>query len=207
MLRRATRSGRGPLRALRRLCRACEGVSLIEFAMMAPIITFLMLGGIETGRYVLLQQKLSRLAISTSDLMSRAQAATVEDIEQVFAAAEYSMQPFALGEDGIIYITSVTSDDNPGAQPRVDWQQSGGGTASHASQVGSPPNGNGNGPPANLPDGFELEPDQNIIVVEVYYDYTPFFFDGVMEPKTVGQRALHRPRLVPLNELRTDPAP
>ena len=198
MLRRATRSGRGPLRALRRLCRACEGVSLIEFAMMAPVITFLMLGGVETGRYVLLQQKLSRLAISTSDLMSRAQAATVEDIEQVFAAAEYSMQPFALGEDGIIYITSVTSDDDVAAIPRVDWQRSGGGTLSHASQVGST-----EGSPATLPDGFDLEPDQNIIVVEVYYDYTPFFFDGVMQPKTVGQRALHRPRLVPLNELKT----
>ncbi|MDJ0610441.1 MAG: TadE/TadG family type IV pilus assembly protein [Kiloniellales bacterium] len=192
------------MRILRRLCRGSEGVSIIEFAMMAPVLTFLLLAGIEMGRYVLLQQKLSRLAISTSDLMSRAQAATVDDIEQVFAAAEYSMTPFKLDAEGIIHITSVTSDDNPGATPRVDWQQSGGGTASHPSKVGKVVNGNG--PPAKLPDGFELEPDQNIIVVEVYYDYTPFFFDGVMQPKTIGQIALHRPRLVPLNELKTDPA-
>ena len=186
---------------LRRLCRGSEGVSIIEFAMMAPVLTFLLLAGIEMGRYVLLQQKLSRLAISTSDLMSRAQAATVDDIEQVFAAAEYSMTPFKLDAEGIIHITSVTSDDDVTATPRVDWQQSGAGAASHGSRVGS-----AEGAPAKLPDGFELDPDQNIIVVEVYYDYTPVFFDGVMQPKTIGQIALHRPRLVPLNELKTDPA-
>ncbi|MDJ0610438.1 MAG: hypothetical protein QNJ67_15790, partial [Kiloniellales bacterium] len=116
---------------------------------------------------------------------------------QVFAAAEYSMTPFKLDAEGIIHITSVTSDDDVTATPRVDWQQSGAGAASHGSRVGS-----AEGAPAKLPDGFELDPDQNIIVVEVYYDYTPVFFDGVMQPKTIGQVALHRPRLVPLNDLK-----
>lgn len=188
-------TGRGSW--LRRLLRACDGIALIEFAFVAPVLSFMLLGGIEVGRYVLLNQKLSRVAISTSDLVSRAKVASIQDIDQVFAAAGYSMQPFALGGKGIIHISSVSTDTNPTPNPTLDWQLSGSGTASHTSSVGIAV-----GASATPPNGFTMDPDQNIIVVEVFYDYVPFIFSGVVEAKTIRQVALHHPRLVPLNELK-----
>lgn len=204
MLRRGSKVGHGPLAGrgsrLRRFLRACDGIALVEFALVAPLLGFLLLGGIEVGRYVLLNQKLNRAAISTSDLVSQAPVALIQDIDQVFAAVGQTMQPFALGAKGIVFITSVSSEDNPAAIPRVDWQLSGSGTASHVSQVGS--SSPGMGPPANLPNGFTLDQNQNIIIVELFYDYQPFIFGGVVEAKTIRQVALHRPRMVALNDLK-----
>lgn len=182
---------------LRRFLRACEGVALVEFALVAPLLGVMLLGGIEVGRYVLLNQKLSRVAIGTSDLVSRAQVASIGDMNQVFAAAGYSMQPFALGADGVIHISSISTDGNPTPVPTMDWQLSGAGTATHASRVGTTVD-----QPATPPNGFVMDPDRNIIVVEVFFDYEPFIFAGVIKPKTIRQVAMHRPRLVALDQLR-----
>lgn len=199
MLRRGSKLG--PLTGLasgwRHFLRACDGVTLIEFSLVAPMLGFLLLGGIEVGRYVLLNQKLSRVAISTSDLVSRARVASQGDIDQVFAAAGHSMRPFELGGDGVIHITSISTDGNPTPVPRMDWQLSGSGTATHASRIGTTV-----GQPATPPNGFTMDPDRNIIVVEVFFDYEPFLFAGVVDAKTIRQVAMHRPRLVALNELR-----
>ena len=47
-----------------------------------------------------------------------------------------------------------------------------------------------------------MDRDQNIIVVELFHDYQPFVFAGVAKTKTVRHVAMHRPRLVPLKELK-----
>ncbi len=181
---------------LRRFIRGRDGVAIVDFALVVPILVFLLLGGMEVGRYVLLNQKISRVAISSSDLMSQAKHAVVADVNQIFAAAEYTMKPFDLGDDGLVFITSVSTDSILPITPRISWQMSGGGTGTFTSDVGS-----GVGTPANLPGEFVMDENQNIIIAEVYYSYQPFFFGKVISPKVIRQIGLHYPRLRPLRTL------
>ncbi len=181
---------------VRRFIHGRDGVAIVDFALVVPVLVFLLLGSMEVGRYVLLNQKLSRVAISTSDLMSQAKHAVVADVNQIFAAAEYTMSPFELGDDGLVFITSVSTDDSDPVEPEIAWQMSGGGTGTFTSQVGTV-----EGTPATLPGTFEMEENQNIIIAEVFYTYEPFFFGQVIEPKTIRQIGLHYPRLRPLHDL------
>ncbi len=188
--------GCGPASRLRRFIRGSEGVAIVDFALVVPILVLLLLGSMEVGRYVLLNQKLSRVAISSSDLVSRAKHAVTADINQVFAAAEYSMRPFDLGVDGIVFITSVSTDDTLPVSPTISWQMSGGGTGTFTSAVGTTI-----GASANLPAGFAMEENQNIIIAEVFFSYQPFFFSKVISPKVIRHSGLHYPRLRPLHTL------
>lgn len=179
---------------LKRFVRGRDGVAIVDFALIVPVLVFLLLGAMEVGRYVLLNQKLSRVAISTSDLVSRAKHAVAADIDQVFAAVDYTLSPFNLGANGIVFVTSVSTDDPP--NPKISWQMSGGGTATYESSVGSKVGG-----AANLPSGFTMDVNQNIIIAEVFYNYQPFFFGKVISPKVIRHIGLHYPRLKPLRTL------
>ncbi len=185
-------------RRLALFIRGREGVSLMEFALILPIFLVLVFGGMEFGRYILLNQQLSRVAVSTGDLVSQAKKVTEDDIAQIFVAAEISVAPFELGVNGAIVVSSIGTEDAP-VEPKVLWQHVGAGTAVVKSSVG------GVGLPANLPQGFEMRKDQNVIVAEVFYDYEPFFFGGILPTQKVYHFALHRPRLKPL--LAVEPSP
>ena len=115
-------------------------------------------------------------------------------MDQVFIATQYALQPFEFGADGIVILSSISTEDDPN-DPRVNWQRAGGGTASVTSYVGNP------GGPASLPFGYEMKANRNIIVAEVYYDFEPLFFGGVTTPKQLSHFAIYRPRLGALTEI------
>lgn len=170
-----------------------RGAILVEMALLLPLLVMLLLGTFELGRYVLLHQKLSRLASNAGDLAARADSLSAGDLNQIFSAAEYLAQPFELGNNGLLIISSVGASGTP--DPEVNWQQSGGGTGSGSSAIGSP------GSTATLPSGLELRADQNVIIAEVIYSYVPYFFDNVIDAQEIYQVAVHRPRFGPLTEI------
>ncbi|MEM7222691.1 MAG: TadE/TadG family type IV pilus assembly protein [Pseudomonadota bacterium] len=179
--------------AIARFCRGREGSVMVEFAFAATLFFLLLLGGFEVGRFMLLHQKLSRVAADSSDLVSRAEELTAADVQQVFEAAEFILNPFDLGDDGLLIITSVSTIANE--TPSIDWQFDGAGTGTGTSEIGS-----GAGQTAVLPDGFTMRPDENVIIAEVFYDYEPFF-GVVTTSQTIYYTGTHRPRFGPLNEL------
>ena len=182
----------GKLRGL--LGRDDRGVAIVDFALMTPLLVGLTMGGIEIGRFALLNQKLSRVATNTSDLVSQAEFLTEDDVTQVFIASEFSLKPFQLDADGLIIISSVSTDDNPN-NPTINWQRAGGGTAVISSTVGN------TGGPATLPNGYQMKANRNIIVTEVFYDYEPFFFDGITTPRQLTHYSVYRPRLGALSQV------
>lgn len=171
---------------LRRLLGAEDGVAIVDLAMAIPVLMLLFMGGIELSRYMMLSEKLSRAASNAADLVTQAERVTEDDINQVFAASEIMMEPFAMGTDGTIIITSVITDDVGNAT--VVWQRKGAGTATKTSAIGLP------GSIANLPSGFTMRPSQNVIVAESFYNYTPFLFDKVTSPRELYHDAILRPR-------------
>ena len=186
--------GRRRWSPLRLLSSGESGVAIVDFALVAPVLVFLFMGGVEISRFALLNQKLSRVATNASDLVSQSEFLTEDDMEQVFIATQFSLEPFELDDDGVVILSSVSTEDNPD-DPRVNWQRSGGGTGSFSSRVGNP------GGPADLPFGYEMKANRNIIVSEVYFEFEPLFFGGVITPKQLSHFAIYRPRLGSLSEI------
>jgi Flp pilus assembly protein TadG len=177
----------GLRKRLRRLARDTGGALMIEMAFAMPVLVLLTLGGVEIARYVLLHQKLDRVASSIADLVSQAETVSVGDLQNVFDAAAYVAAPFDLAGSGTVIVSSVS---NPAgsAGTQINWQQSGGGSVPATSQIGTVGGG------ATLPDGFSVADAQSIIIAEVFYDYAPWIVGGITGTGRLYQRALFRPR-------------
>lgn len=169
----------------RRLLRSDGGGVMIEFGFAMPVLVLLMLGGVEIGRYVLLHQKLDRTAMTVSDLVARVQSVTTAEVDTVFTAANLVMEPFTMGAQGAVVISSVKRDSG---SPKVIWQRTGAGTLSITSSVGI------QGGNATISDNDLVDDDQAVIIGETYFQYTPWFID-LIPSTTLRHTAVFRPRL------------
>jgi Flp pilus assembly protein TadG len=176
--------------------RASFGVAgnvAVEFALTLPVLMLLVLGSAEMARFVILHQKVDRVAVTTSDLVARAETIKESELEDIFVAADFVAQPFDLPNLGIVIVSAITNEDGDG--PTVAWQRSGAGTASHTSQIGV------EGGAATLFADFEVREGETAIIAEVFYDFEPFLSELIVEPQTPYRRAHHRPRLGTLEEI------
>jgi Flp pilus assembly protein TadG len=147
-LRRA-RPGRGGNSQRRRaLLRCPAGNVSVEFALVVPVLLFLMLGSAEMGRFVLLNQKMDRVATTVPDLVSRAETISESQVTDIMVAADQVADPFDLADLGVVIVTSITNSDGTG--PVIAWQRSGAGSYSGTSRLGAP------GDTPVLPDDFVI---------------------------------------------------
>jgi Flp pilus assembly protein TadG len=190
----ATASGiASAARSAVRAWRCASGNVAVEFALTLPILMLLMLGSAEMARFVILHQKVDRVAVTTSDLVSRAETINEGDLDDIIEAADFVAQPFDLANLGIVIVSAITNDDGSGA--KVAWQRSGGGTSTHTSQIGI------EGGLATLTTDFEVREGETAIIAEVFYDFEPFLSELIVEPQTLYRRAHHRPRLGTLDQV------
>jgi Flp pilus assembly protein TadG len=159
--------------------------------MIVPVLAFLLLGCVEIGRFVILDQKLSRTAVTLADLVAQSQTLTLGDFDNFFDAAGDVTTPFDFAVRGRAIISSVSASN--GLPPRIDWQQSGGGALAASSAMGSA------GSPAALPEDFIVRDGENAIVAEIFYDFDPLFTTDLFPDMIVYRRAFFRPRLTNLN--------
>jgi hypothetical protein len=183
------------IRSIRRLAGDRKGSVLVEFAFMLPIISTLVLGGVEFARYAMVNQKMDRVVGFVGDLVARAESLEASDFTDYFAAAEQLSLPFDLLGGGNVIVSSVTGESGG---PQVLWQQIGPGAVAQASGVGVP------GGPATLPSGFVLGVDENIVITEVFFDFEPLFlppafvtagrlhYQSVFRPRTTAVLAMQQ---------------
>jgi hypothetical protein len=101
------------------------------------------------------------------------------------------MSPFPFGNKGVVIVTSVFQPAT--GSPIVEWQYSGGGQLIQSSQIGV------TGGPATLPNGLTLNANDNIIISEVYYNFTPMFVsEHLFSAGKIYRVAIYKPRLSPL---------
>lgn len=170
----------------RRFSRAEDGLSLAEFAIMVPILTTLLLGGVDIGRLALLQQKLDRAASTVGDMVSQGQTITTAQLNDIFNSVAPVIQPFST-IPGLVIVTSVGA--SGGAAPAINWQRSGGGSLAATSAIGKP------GQTPKLPTGFVVRDGETVIVAESYYAFTPIFLPATVLPRQIYHRSMYRPRL------------
>ena len=73
-------------------CRA--GNVVVEFALAAPVLMLLMLASAELARFVILHQKMDRVATTVSDLVSRAETINETEMADIFDAIGEVASPF-----------------------------------------------------------------------------------------------------------------
>jgi Flp pilus assembly protein TadG len=171
-----------------------RGSVLMELAIGVPILVMILLGCFEAARFVLLDQKLARVAASTADLVAQADGITETQITDLFSAADDTATPFDLAGDGRVIITSVSRPTT--ADPTVAWQRISTGTHAATSAIGTA------GQTATLPTGLTLRQGENVIVAEVFYDYAPVFLGATrFTAASLYQVAYNRPRIINLTQV------
>ncbi len=138
-----------PLSAVRKhfvaLARARRGVAMIEFAIAAPVILLLGVGGVELGNYVMANLRMSQIAMAVADNAGRVRTSIDEaDITELMIGAMKMGEPLSLAGHGRIILsdleqrTTVTgpdgkgpvSSDNPnGYRQWIRWQRCAGALA------------------------------------------------------------------------------
>ena len=182
------------LPSLHGFARDRRGSVLMELAIGLPILVMILLGCFEAARFVLLDQKLARVAASTSDLVAQAEGISEAQITDLFSAADASAMPFDLAGTGRVIISSVTKPTT--ADPTVAWQRISSGTVAATSAIGTA------GQTATLPAGLSLRQGENIIVAEVFYNYTPVFLGATrFTSASLYEVSYNRPRIINLTQV------
>lgn len=156
----------------------------------------MLLGCADGGYYLLINQRVDRVAYTVTDLVTQAQTVSRADLDTIMLAAGELMKPFVFTDQGRVTISSVFKSSATGTT-KIMWQYSGAGTykcgnatsgcASRIGAVGATP---------VLPNNMTLNANENVIVVEVFYRFTPMFISDMLFPATdLYRAAVYKPRL------------
>jgi hypothetical protein len=152
-----------------------EGVNIIEFAFMLPVLLILLFGMVDLSRYYQFHQKMDNAAYTLNNLIAQNYVITKSEIDTYAATIPYLLKPFDTKNLKII-TTCVkranTSQDPLGKKPPYSQWQVEYGTASNMSQIVTAvgnqivylPNFQAN-------QEFTLEQGDEIIITEIYLPF------------------------------------
>ncbi len=180
---------------LAQFLRDRRGSALIEIAFSIPILMILLTGIVETGIFLMLNQKLQHTAVAISDLTTRDEEIDQATMDDIFNAAPLIMEPFAMAAKARVFVTAAGNDS--GRNPTIFWQRTGAGSLLQASGIGI------EGGVPTLPPDIPLRDNETLVVTEVYYEYQPVFF-SVIDPVRLRRTAFYRPRIGALQAIGGD---
>lgn len=175
---------------LRRLFKCEKAMMSAEIAVAVPMLLVLSMSCVEVTGFALFSQKLDKAVTTMGDLSSQARGLTQGDVENLYDAAKYAMQPFDLAQDGSVILSSISP--NADGNAFVNWQWK---SADAISKYGSA------GGLANMPDGLVVRNGESMIVAEVYLDYEPIIMSSLIPAQTFYQASVYRPRFDALTAL------
>ncbi len=197
------------------LWKSRQGVAMLEFALLLPILLFLLAGIIEVSSFVLFHQKVDNATARTADLITQINA---EEVQCATLSGRYdelneSMRPYAGGSMIVSNIEAeypgTTEDDSAPLDQTVIWQWKS--PDAGQSDIGNA-GGNANGP--GWPNVFRVAPDDGgmfngdrVIAVEVFYTYSSIFkLDQILnlsvgDGQITTKRAFYRARLGSMERL------
>jgi hypothetical protein len=178
---------------LRRLRGDRSGVAIIEFALTTPIIVTMGVYGIETTNYALTNLRVSQIALTLADNISRAGADSAlslkklseSDINEALYAAKLQGASLDLTTQGRIVLSSLERNSSGGQW--IHWQRCLG-LKHYNSTYGVEGDGatgtsfTGMGPAPQV----QAPVDAAVMFVEITYDYQP-----MIGAAFIGTRQLH----------------
>jgi hypothetical protein len=181
----------------RNILRDCRAIALVEFALALPVLLLFLLGTIEFGRFAILHQKLDKAAHTMADLVTQSRTICATDLDDFASAIPQIMKPFTF-DGGIIFNSIVgSSEENPlpaceglSDSPCIAWQHN---RSAYMSMIGSA------GGSPTLPSGYILLPEDNIIAVELFYEYNALLsatntLAHIFLPQRIQKTTIYKPR-------------
>lgn len=169
------------IRNIRGIFRAKDGVSAVEFALIAPLMLLMYAGCIELSLMMQLDRKVTTSTATLGDLTARASLITNDDLDDIFEATRMIFQPNSITA-ARMRVSSLKEVDG---KIRVDWSDGCNLAPYTDNQVITVPN--------NLvPDGG------SVIFAEIEYDYTSKVGGIFTNKQTLKDKFYLRPRRVDL---------
>jgi Flp pilus assembly protein TadG len=186
--------------AVGRLAGSTNGVALIEFALILPLLMLLLMGAVELVRYVQVHQKATLAAHAVADLVSQSPTLTDAQLNDILAASAQMMRPYAANNSNMTVIMTAAEQEDAIDPPNTIWQRSWPNGRAGQSRVSA-----GEGTPLNVVELLLVERDQ-VIVIEVLFEFesllnTIFSADFMPNAEQLYKRAITRPRLGSLGQI------
>ncbi len=158
-----------------------SALALVEFAYMLPIIMVLGLGGIELANLAVTNMRVSQIALSTADNISRVKAEIPlglpqlreVDINDVLKGSEIQGEKIKLKEKSRVIVSSLQVNADGGQW--IAWQRCYGDKSDVSNYGVQGAGATGTGFPGMGPstNRIQSEPGSAIIFAEIEYDYEP----------------------------------
>lgn len=181
---------------IRAWARAQRGVIAIEFALILPILVLMFIGVVEVSRLMLISAKLDKLANAMADFATQGTTLSHADMDVFAQAASQIMEPYPF--TGSIVFSSIATNSSGetsfcgGAVNCMTWQYIP--TTGQVSRLGGP------GAAATLPTNYTVAAGQNLIVAEVFYNYSPILLASTptwissLASQTLYRMTAYKPR-------------
>lgn len=164
---------------LRQLPLARQGISAIEFALIAPLMVLIYFACIELSMMMVLDRKVTSAAASLGDLVARAAIVDDDDLDDVIEATRMILEPNPV-DNARIRVSSLYDDDGT---IRVGWSD-----AQNLQEYEEDTE-------IEIPDDLVPE-DGSVIYAEVEYDYESQLGYFITTKKTIRDEFYLRPRRV-----------
>jgi Flp pilus assembly protein TadG len=163
---------------MRRFCADRRGVSAVEFAMIAPLMITLYLGGVEVTQGVSVSRKTTLVARTVADLVAQDTNVNNADMNDILAASAAVASPYS-ASDLKVTVSSVTIDAS--GKATIAWSDTLHGTARSVGSV------------VTLNSALAV-PNSSLIWGEVSYNYKPMFGWVLTGTFNLGDTIYMRPR-------------
>lgn len=160
--------------------------ALIEFAICLPILLALFLSGIELNNYILANNRLAKTASEIADLLTRQQN-TGTAVTGLLQTPNITLKMYNFSINGGIVASNIYNNGNTtqASKMLIGWQKNVG--------IGSSKIGSSGGVPSNIPGNFVVTDDREVVIVEIFLNYTPTF----LVPFLTLQKQLYQTSVFP----------
>ncbi|MDJ0920232.1 MAG: pilus assembly protein [Henriciella sp.] len=166
-------------RKIRGFLRANDGVSAVEFALIAPVMMLFYFGSIEVSFMMTLDRKVTSASATLGDLTARAASVNNAELNDIFEATRMVFEPYPIA-DARMRISSLKEDNGA---VKVAWSDGRNLTPYPAGQA------------ITIPPDL-ISKNGTLIYAEIEYDYESFLGYFFTEKKTLTDEFYLRPRRV-----------
>jgi Flp pilus assembly protein TadG len=165
------------MRALRRFVRDKRGLGAVEFAMTAPFMILLYIGGAQLMDAISAYRKVVQADRTLADVTTQYVSVTPTDLDNIITGAKQVMAPFPNNSASMI-ITEIAFDNN--RVPSIVWSRSNDGTTLKLADL-------------KLSNDIS-QPGSYIVLSQIIYRYKPSVAAKLVGPLTFTDHIYMNPR-------------
>jgi Flp pilus assembly protein TadG len=175
--------------------RSDSGIAAVEFSLILPVLVLLWIGGVEVTEALSVDRRVNNLASSIGDLVARSKTITAADMTAIFNIGPKAMYPSCdiagkptCASRGLgMRVTAVNI--NGTGTGSVGWSAASGSVTKYTAVAN-------NSQMNTLVPATLRVPNSQVIMSEVYYNYTPAVGYMITGTKALSDRMYFVPRLV-----------